>query len=49
MSNGELYTIVANKAAKGKRGFLVAIIKGTKRQEVVAVFEEDTGKVAPEG
>ncbi len=30
LSNGELYTIVTNKAAKGGKGALVAIIKGTK-------------------
>ncbi len=28
--NGELYTIVYNKQAKGKKGSLVALIKGTK-------------------
>ncbi len=40
LSNGELYTIVTNKAAKGKRGVLVAMIKGTKSQEVVAVLKK---------
>ena len=30
ISNGELYTIVTNKAALGKKGALVAIVKGTK-------------------
>jgi hypothetical protein len=28
-SNGELYTILTNKAAKGKKGTLVAMIAGT--------------------
>ena len=35
LSNGELYTILTNKAAKGKKGVLVAMIKGTKAEDVV--------------
>jgi len=34
LSNGELYTILTNKAAKGKKGVLVAMIKGTKAEDV---------------
>ena len=34
LSNGELYTIITNKAAKGKKGAIVAIVKGTKASEV---------------
>jgi hypothetical protein len=30
LSNGELYTILTNKAAKGKKGTIVAMIAGTK-------------------
>jgi hypothetical protein len=30
LSNGELYTILTNKAAKGKKGSIVAMIAGTK-------------------
>jgi len=30
LSMGELYTVVTNKAAKGKKGSIVAIIAGTK-------------------
>lgn len=30
LSNGELYTIVTNKAAKGRKGSLVAMVKGTQ-------------------
>ena len=30
LQNGELYTIVTNKDAKGKKGVLAALIKGTK-------------------
>ncbi|MFW5851034.1 MAG: ISL3 family transposase [Bacteroidota bacterium] len=40
LSNGELYTIVTNKAAKGKKGSLVAIISGTKAENVNAVFDK---------
>lgn len=34
LQNGELYTIVTNKEAKGKRGVLAALIKGTKASVV---------------
>lgn len=33
LSNGELYTIVTNKAAKGQKGALVAMIKGTQAEQ----------------
>lgn len=35
LSNGELYTIVTNKAAKGRKGVLVAMIKGTKSETII--------------
>ena len=38
LSNGELYTIVTNKDAKGKKGALIAIIKGTKSLVVSSVL-----------
>jgi transposase len=38
LSNGELYTIVTNKGAKGKRGVLVAIVKGTKASAVSEIL-----------
>jgi len=38
LSNGELYTIVTNKAAKGKKGALVAMVKGTKAETVMEVL-----------
>ena len=34
LSQGELYTVLTNKAAKGKKGALVAMIKGTNSQTV---------------
>lgn len=39
ISNGELYTIVTNKAAKGRKGALVAIIKGTSSEKVIEALE----------
>ena len=33
-SNGELYTIITNKDGHGKKGTLVAMIRGTKAEEV---------------
>lgn len=35
LQNGELYTIVTNKDAKGKKGILAALIKGTKASVVI--------------
>ncbi len=39
VSNGELYTIVTNKAAKGNKGCLIAIIEGTSSEQVIEVLE----------
>jgi transposase len=40
ISNGELYTMVTNKAAKGKKGALVAIVEGTSSEKVIEVLEK---------
>ncbi len=40
LSNGELYTILTNKAAKGKKGSIVAIVKGTKADDVIKVLKK---------
>jgi len=40
LSNGELYTIITNKAAKGKQGSLVAMVHGTKSEEVISVLKK---------
>ena len=34
LSDDELYTILTNKQAKGKKGCLVAMIKGTKAEDI---------------
>lgn len=39
--DGELYTIVINKAAKGKKGALAAIIKGTKSSIITGAITDN--------
>jgi transposase len=38
LSNGELYTLVTNKKAHGKKGALLACVRGTKTADVTAVL-----------
>jgi len=38
LSQGELYTVVTNKAAKGNKGCLVAMIKGTDSERVKSIL-----------
>lgn len=40
LSNGELYTILTNKSAKGGKGALVAIVKGTDAQSTIEVLKK---------
>jgi transposase len=40
LSQGELYTIITNKNAKGKKGALVAMIKGTVSDTVINVLKK---------
>lgn len=40
MSHGELYTIVTNKAAKGKNGTLVAIVEGTNSDTIIPFLQQ---------
>ncbi len=40
LSDGELYTIVTNKKAKGKKGVLIAIVKGTNSTYVREILEK---------
>ena len=35
LSQGELYTVVTNKSAKGRKGAIIAIIEGTKSEIVI--------------
>lgn len=34
LSNGELYTIITNKAGHGRKGTLVAMLKGTRSEDI---------------
>lgn len=38
LSDDELYTIVTNKEAKGRKGSIVAIVRGTKAEDVIEVL-----------
>jgi transposase len=38
MSHGELYTIITNKSAHGKKGTIVAMVKGTQAEDVIDVL-----------
>ena len=40
LSQGELYTVVTNKKAKGRAGAIVAIIAGTKSEEVIKYLQK---------
>jgi len=40
LSNGELYTILTNKEAQGKRKSIVAMVKGVRSQDVIEVLEK---------
>jgi transposase len=40
LSNGELYTIVTNKQAKGGQGAIVAMMHGTKSSEIQPILQQ---------
>lgn len=40
LSRGELYTILKNKAAKGGKGTIVAIVVGTKAETVIEILRK---------
>lgn len=40
LTNGELYTILTNKAAKGKKGALVAMIEGTQSDSIIKILNK---------
>ena len=44
-SNGDLYTILTNKKAKGKKGAIVAMVKGTKADVVINILNKLSLKV----
>lgn len=40
LSDGELYTIITNKAAQGRQGAIVAIVAGTKAETVIDILHK---------
>lgn len=40
VSNGELYTVLTNKAAHGGRGSLIAMIQGTKAKDIAFILNK---------
>lgn len=40
LSNGELYTILTNKDAKGRKGAIVAMIEGTRAENIIRVIQK---------
>jgi len=40
LSQGELYTVVTNKAGKGREGSLVAMIKGIRAEDVIFYLQK---------
>jgi transposase len=40
LSDGELYTILTNKSAKGRKGSIVAIVEGTASENIIEVIEK---------
>jgi transposase len=40
LSHGELYTILTNKKAKARKGSIVAIVKGTKAEQIIEVLDK---------
>jgi len=40
LSKGELYTFITSKKGKGKKGTLIASIKGTKSQDIINILEK---------
>jgi len=40
ITKGELYTILTNKDAKGKKGAIVAMIEGTESENVISVLKK---------
>jgi len=40
LSHGELYTVVTNKEAQGKKGTIVAILSGTKSENIIPILQK---------
>lgn len=40
LSHGELYTVVTNKEARGKKGTIIAILNGTKSENIIPLLKQ---------
>lgn len=40
LSQGELYTVVTNKCARGKKGTIVAILNGTRSEDIIPILQK---------
>lgn len=40
ISNGELYIVLTDKAGKGGKGILVAMVEGTKAEDISKIFDK---------
>lgn len=40
LTHGELYTVLTNKAAKGRKGSIVAIVSGTKADTIISILNK---------
>lgn len=45
LSQGELFTVVTNKEARGKKGTIVAILNGTKSETIIPILQQIPEKV----
>ena len=45
LSNGELYTVITNKEAKGRKGALVAMFRGTKASDIAPILHKISLKI----
>ena len=45
LSQGELYTIITNKQAKGKKGAIVAILRGTDSEQIMPILKTISKKL----
>lgn len=45
LSQGELYTVVTNKRARGKKGTIVAILNGTKSDNLIPILQKIPSRI----
>jgi len=45
LSHGELYTVVTNKLSRGKKGTIVAILNGTKSDNIIPILQKIPSRI----